>query len=56
MGQTAAQSIMEARDQSEFLTITDFVERTKVSRTIADTMKQLGVFGDMPETDQMSLF
>ena len=56
MGQTAAQSIVEARDQSEFLTITDFVERTKVSRTIADTMKQLGVFGDMPETDQMSLF
>ncbi len=56
MGQTAAQSIVEARNEAPFGTISDFVERTKVSRTLADKMKELGVFGDMPETDQMSLF
>ena len=57
MGQTAARSITEAREQGgEFATIEDFLERTKVSRTITDTMKELGILGDMPETDQMSLF
>ena len=47
---------MEAREQGEFLTIEDFLSRTKVSRTMADTMKELGIMGDLPETDQMSLF
>ncbi|MBQ7059146.1 MAG: PolC-type DNA polymerase III [Firmicutes bacterium] len=56
MGQTAARSITEARENGAFTTIDDFLERTKVSRTITDTMKDLGVFGDMPQTDQMSLF
>ena len=56
MGQTAAESIVEARRDGPFATITDFLDRTKVSRTITDTMKRLGVFKDTPETDQMSLF
>ena len=56
MGETAARSIEEAREQGEFLTIDDFLARTKVSRTIADTMKRLGLFGDLPQSDQMSLF
>lgn len=56
MGVTAAQSIEEARRDGPFTTIEDFLARTKVSRTIADTMKKLGVFGDLPETDQLSLF
>jgi DNA polymerase-3 subunit alpha (Gram-positive type) len=56
MGATAAESIVEAREQGEFLTIEDFLSRTKVSRTMADTMKELGIMGDLPETDQMSLF
>ncbi len=56
MGVTAAQSIEEARGDGPFTTIEDFLARTKVSRTIADTMKKLGIFGDLPETDQLSLF
>ncbi|MCF0135740.1 MAG: PolC-type DNA polymerase III, partial [Lachnospiraceae bacterium] len=56
MGQTAAQSIVDARNEAPFGTIADFLERTRVSRTLADTMKGLGIMGDMPETDQMSLF
>ena len=57
MGQTAARSITQAREEGgNFTTIEDFLERTKVSRTIADLMKNLGILGDLPETDQMSLF
>ena len=56
MGQTAAQSLVDARKEGEFLTIEDMLQRTKISRTLAEAMKRLGVLGDMPETDQMSLF
>ena len=56
MGLNAAKSIVEARQDGEFLTIQDFLSRTKVSRTGVDQMKRLGILGDMPETDQMSLF
>lgn len=56
MGATAAESIVEARQEGEFLTIEDFINRTKVSRTMAETMKSLGIMGDLPDTDQMSLF
>ncbi|MBO6157881.1 MAG: PolC-type DNA polymerase III [Firmicutes bacterium] len=55
MGQTAARSIVEAREEGEFLTVEDFLGRTRVSRTITDTMKTLGII-DLPETDQLSLF
>ena len=56
MGETAAKSIVEARENGPFVTIDDFLARTKVSRTIADTMKALGLFGDLPQSDQLSLF
>lgn len=56
MGLNAAKSIEEARQDGEFTTIEDFLLRTKVSRTLVDVMKRFGFMGDMPETDQMSLF
>ena len=56
LGQTAAESIVEARKDGGFTTIEDFVTRTKVSRTLVDVMKQYGFLDDLPETDQMSLF
>ena len=30
--------------------------RTKVSKTVIDLMSDLGLFGDLPETNQLSLF
>ncbi len=56
MGLTAAESIVEARKDGPFLTVADFLARTKVSRTLVDTMKELGALGDLPETDQLDLF
>lgn len=56
MGLAAAESIVQAREEGEFLTIADFINRTRVGRGIADTMKEMGLMGDLPETDQLSLF
>ncbi|MBE3593843.1 MAG: PolC-type DNA polymerase III [Candidatus Carbobacillus altaicus] len=56
LGQAAAESIARAREQGPFLSIQDFAERTRVTRTMIESLRTLGVFGDLPEENQMSLF
>ena len=34
----------------------DFRDRTKVSKTVIDLMDDLGIFGDIPQSNQFSLF
>ena len=34
----------------------DFRQRTKVSATNIELMSDLGLFGDLPDTNQLSLF
>ena len=47
--------MLAARDGA-FLSKDDFRNRTKVSKTVIDLMDDLGVFGDIPESNQISLF
>ncbi len=56
MGEKAADSIVEAAKDGPFLSKEDFRERGKVSKTVADLMAQLGLLGDLPESNQISLF
>ncbi|NLJ96956.1 MAG: PolC-type DNA polymerase III [Clostridiales bacterium] len=55
MGDTAAKGVVEAAKQGKFLSRDDFKIRSKVSSTVVDTMTRLGLFGDLPESNQMSL-
>ena len=55
LGDKAAESIVEGVKQGEFLSKDDFKTRCKVSSTVADTMQRLGILGDLPETNQISL-
>ena len=56
LGEKAADAIVEAAKDGPFLSKDDFRERTKVSKTIVDLMAQLGLLGDLPESNQISLF
>ncbi len=56
LGDNAAISIAEASKNGRFLSKDDFRERTKVSKTIIELMSDLGLFGDIPESNQLSLF
>ena len=56
LGDNAAVAIAEAAKDGIFLSKDDFRERTKVSKTTIDLMSDLGLFGDMPESNQLSLF
>ena len=56
LGEKAADAIMEAARHGEFLSQDDFRARTKVSKTVIELMDRLGILGDMPESNQISIF
>ena len=56
MGEKAADAVEMAAQDGPFLSKDDFRQRTKVSKTVIDLMDELGMFGDLPESNQLSLF
>ena len=56
LGEKAAEAIVDAVMDGPFLSKEDFRSRTKVSKTICDLMADLGLLGDLPESNQLSLF
>ena len=56
MGDNAAIAVAEAAKDGKFLSRDDFRQRTKATKTVIDLMGDLGLLGDMPESNQLSLF
>lgn len=56
LGEKAADAVEEAAKDGPFLSKDDFRNRTKVSKTVIDLMDDLGLLGDIPESNQISLF
>lgn len=56
LGDNAAIAIAEAAKDGPFLSLDDFRERTRVSKTLIELMADLRLFGDIPESNQLSLF
>lgn len=56
MGDKAADSLVEAAMDGPFLSKDDLRSRAKISKTLVDLMADLGMLGDIPESNQISLF
>ena len=56
LGEKAAEAVVEAAKDGIFLSKDDFRQRTKVSKTVIDLMGDMGILGDLPESNQLSLF
>ena len=56
LGEKAADAIVEAAKKGPFLSKDDFRERSKASKTIVELLDTLGILGDLPESNQISLF
>ena len=56
LGTSAAESIVEAREEAEFTSIEDIAQRSKVNKTILEVMKESGALGNLPDSSQMSFF
>ncbi len=56
MGEKAADQIVESAKDGPFLSRDDFRQRTKCPQTVIDKMADMGLLGDLPESNQMSIF
>lgn len=56
LGEKAADAVVDAVKDGTFLSREDFRNRTKVSKTVCDLMGDLGLLGELPESNQLSLF
>lgn len=56
LGIKAAESIIELRNKSGFQSIEDLMSKTSLNKTNIELMKELNIFKDLPEKNQMSLF
>lgn len=56
IGEKAAYSIYEATSAGDFVSKEDFAACAGVSKTIIEKLAELGALGDLPDTNQMSLF
>lgn len=56
LGEKAAEGIVTAIKDGPFLSKEDFRNRAKVSKTVTDKMSELGILGDLSESNQLDLF
>lgn len=56
IGDLAAESLEDAYNESDFMTLDEVMDRTKLSSTNIEDLKRHGLFTDLPESAQMTLF
>jgi len=56
LGDVVARNIEAEAKKNPFISIEDFQSRCKVSSTLIEKMKLMGIFQNMPETSQLTLF
>ena len=52
----AALSLAESGKKGEYLSIEDMQAKTKVTKAVIETLKEVGVLHGLPESSQLSLF
>ncbi len=56
LGDKAADGVAEAAREGKFHSREEFKERCKITQTAVDTMHRLGLLGNLPESNQLSMF
>ncbi|OEH85854.1 PolC-type DNA polymerase III [Desulfuribacillus stibiiarsenatis] len=56
VGKAAAQGIAAACEDGNILSVEDFQEKSKISKTVIELLKERGCLEDLPDTNQLSLF
>ncbi len=56
LGDVVANNIVIERSKKEFISIDDLQKRAKLSATLIEKMKMMGILKELPESSQLSLF
>ena len=56
VGEAAAISLAETGKKAKYLSIEDMQVKTKVTKAVIETLKEVGILNGLPESSQISLF
>ncbi|MDD5603221.1 MAG: PolC-type DNA polymerase III, partial [Eubacteriales bacterium] len=56
LGESAAQNIARLREEGRFNSVEDLCIKARISKSVADTLRQNGCLEGIPETSQLTLF
>lgn len=56
LGDVVAKNIVEEREKREYISIEDLQKRAKISTTLIEKMRSMGILDGMEESSQLSLF
>lgn len=56
LGMAAAQSIIESRRVGEFISIEELRQKSRISKSVIEILRDNGCLGNLPETSQVSFF
>lgn len=56
LGENVAKQVVRARSEGEFLSKTELRKRGGLSSTLVEKMSEMGILGNLPEDNQLSLF
>ena len=56
VGEAAAESLSEVGKTTEYLSIEDMIQKTKVNKSVIEILRDSGALDGIPESSQMSLF
>ena len=56
IGETAAEKIVDARNSGEVYSVEEFIQKAKLPNAVIEILRENGVFGSMPDTNQLSMF
>ena len=56
IGENAAKALYEAVQSGDFISIDELQEKSGVTNSVIEKLEALGAMGDLPKSDQISLF
>ena len=56
LGGAAAQGLMDARNGGDYISCDELQARSGISKSVVESLRQLGALGSLPTTSQMSFF
>ena len=56
VGESAAKSLQASRNEGKYTSIDDLQIRSKVTKTVIETLKEVGVLKGLPQSNQILFF